>query len=180
MRGQLLVLAIVGTLVVTGCSDSTAAPAGPPTVPSTPTPTVAPPSSTPVNEPKPLTVYRAHWDVLSAAYQNPDPDRWGPRLAEVMTAPALTLAVDQLYGMREDGVTRQGPITISPRLETGDDGRAVIEDCIDISELSIMQRGEPVELAPDQLLRYKLTAVVLDTPEGWRVSELRPHREQPC
>lgn len=179
MRSR-LVLVGVALALVTACSDSSPDATGAQAPVSPPAPTTASPSNAPVDEPAPVKAYLEYVRITNSAYADPDLDKWQPRLAEVLAPPELILTIDDLYQAREDGVRRVGGKEVSPQLTSQSSERAVIEDCVDLTGLEVVQRGEPVQLAPDQLRRYRLTAIVERTPEGWRVTEVRPHRGQPC
>lgn len=165
------------------CSDepSSAPPSetpGPVSAARTATATASSPAP---DEPEPLRVYRAAWEVLNASSQAPNERDWTEDYKAVFADPALNLALEDLRSQQSNGEVFVGQTRINPELAAEGPNSATITDCIDISESESFQNGTPVSLAPDQLLQYRLDAVLAEVGDvGWRVTELRPRRTEPC
>lgn len=176
LRATLVSVALLA-VTAAGCSnESPSPPVAAPTI-STPPPT----SSATPDEPAPLEVYRDYSAVLDKAYSDPSQD-WTAEVERVAADPARFLILDELQNLRDSGIVYEGATQIDPEITSRIANQVVISDCLDISQVNVVQNGRTLEPAPDQLQRYRFDAVVAlyDDPSRWLVTELQPKRGEPC
>lgn len=175
------VLAVAAvTALLAGCAgEGSGEPASPVAAPSPASTSTSPPPS-PIEQAV-LDAYRSHWSVVNAAYADPGGRDWQPEVTKFTAAPAAILIFDDLYRMREENSVHRGAIkSTAPRVVSVASGTATVTDCIDITDLQVLQNGQPLQFTPDQLRRYRVDSVVAVFDGRWLVKEVTPRRDVPC
>jgi hypothetical protein len=177
-------LALMSSLVA--CSGSNGAAASPPPSKAisktTPAPSATPSDPQAQTRAAILAVYAAFWRVATAAEAHPRGRH--PKLARYAIDRALADEQATLVLYRQQGLVSKGAPKLEPSVVdlvmNGDASTAVIRDCIDISNVQVLNRDGKSVLAPSKSLRHEATAKARMWFGRWVIREIKTDRKRSC
>jgi hypothetical protein len=178
---------MITVLALTGCSNTPAPSAAPPS-PSVGSSSWIPAPAQTIAE-NALQVYQQYWQLSEQAEASPGSQDWRTSFTHLMADPALTTFVDELANLASIPAHSTGAYHRSPKVRSvsmTEPARVVIVDCLDASAEHLVS-DRPGEVGkdldnPGQPRRHQLEAEVVrfPAPYRWLVQIIRQRLEESC